>query len=147
MRHRHGKRPTPAAAPKSAAVAVIDRSQEAPPPRTLVDILRQTASRHPDSAAIDDPSGAITYTELMAEVESAASALARAGVRPGDRVGVRLPSGSRGLYVAILAVLAARAAYVPVDADDPRERADLVFSEAEVVGVLTATGYQHRAGA
>ena len=50
----------------------------------------------------------------------------------GDRVGVRMPSGSCELYVAILAVLAAGAAYVPVDADDPEERARLVFGEAAV---------------
>ena len=36
-----------------------------------------------------------------------------------------MPSGSFALYVAILATLAAGAAYVPVDADDPDERAEL----------------------
>ena len=42
-----------------------------------------------------------------------------------------MPSGSYALYVAILATLAAGAAYVPVDADDPEDRADLVFTEAQ----------------
>ena len=54
----------------------------------------------------------------------------RAGVGRGDRVGIRMPSGSYALYVAILSTLAAGAAYVPVDADDPAERAELVFGEA-----------------
>ena len=45
----------------------------------------------------------------------------------GDRVGIRMPSGSYSLYMAILSTLAAGAAYVPVDADDPAERAELVF--------------------
>ena len=36
-----------------------------------------------------------------------------------------MPSGSYALYVAILSTLAAGAAYVPVDADDPEERADV----------------------
>jgi non-ribosomal peptide synthetase-like protein len=63
-------------------------------------------------------------------------------VHPGDRIGVRLPSGSRALYVAILSVLRAGAAYVPVDADDPQERADLVFGEAGVVGTLTPDGFR-----
>lgn len=49
-------------------------------------------------------------------------------------------SGSYALYVAILSVLAAGAAYVPVDADDPDERAQLVFGEAGVVGVITERG-------
>jgi non-ribosomal peptide synthetase component F len=47
-----------------------------------------------------------------------------------------MPSGSADLYVAILGVLAAGAAYVPVDADDPAERADLVFAAAGVAAVL-----------
>ena len=37
-------------------------------------------------------------------------------------------------------MLAAGAAYVPVDADDPDERADLVFGEAQVAAIITADG-------
>jgi non-ribosomal peptide synthetase component F len=51
-----------------------------------------------------------------------------------------MPSGSKELYIAILGILAAGAAYVPVDADDPDERAQLVFAEAAVRGVITGTG-------
>jgi non-ribosomal peptide synthetase-like protein len=119
---------------------VFDRSALAPPPRTLLDILRQTAAEHPDSSAIEDPSGGLSYRELMAAVVRSAARLSAAGVRPGDRVGVRMPSGSRQLYVAILGIMAAGAAYVPVDADDPQERADLVFGEADVVGVVGGSG-------
>lgn len=64
--------------------------------------------------------------------------LAGAGVGLGDRVGVRVPSGTNDLYVAVLAVLAAGAAYVPVDAEDPDERAELVFGEADVRAVVGA---------
>ena len=59
------------------------------------------------------------------------------GVEGGDRVGVRMPSGTKDLYVTILSVLAAGAAYVPVDADDPDERAELVFGEAGVTAIVT----------
>ena len=45
-------------------------------------------------------------------------------------MGVRIRSGTTELYVAIAAVLIAGAAYVPVDADDPDERAATVFAEA-----------------
>ena len=54
------------------------------------------------------------------------------GVGPGDRVGVRATSGRADLYLSVLAVLRAGAAYVPVDRDDPEERAELVFTEAAV---------------
>ena len=64
----------------------------------------------------------------------------RAGDRPRRPHRYPLPSGSYALYVAILSTMAAGAAYVPVDADDPDERAALVFGEAGVVGVITEQG-------
>jgi non-ribosomal peptide synthetase-like protein len=120
---------------------LMSRSASAPSPRTLLDILRETTAIAPDASAIEDDRGAISYRELMAQVNVIAARLHAAGVRRGDRVGVRMPSGSRELYLSILGVIAAGAAYVPVDVDDPDERAALVFSEALVRGVLTAAGY------
>ncbi len=76
----------------------------------------------------------------MARVGATATRLHDAGVRRGDRVGVRVVSGSKELYLSILGVLAAGAAYVPVDADDPDERARLVFGEAKVRGVISGDG-------
>ncbi|MFB2557397.1 Pls/PosA family non-ribosomal peptide synthetase [Herbiconiux liangxiaofengii] len=122
----------------------LDRSALAAPPRTLVDVLRATVAAHPEASALDDGAGALSYRELMARVIAAAAELQAAGVRRGDRVGVRMPSGQRQLYIAILSVLAAGAAYVPVDVDDPEERAELVFGEAQVAGVISGEGYRAR---
>ncbi|MFI9645813.1 Pls/PosA family non-ribosomal peptide synthetase [Streptomyces sp. NPDC052040] len=107
-------------------------------PRTLVDVFDATVRACPDEPALDDGRRCLTYRALAAEVEALRVKLADAGVGLGDRVGVRVPSGTNDLYVAILAVLAAGAAYVPVDAEDPDERADLVFGEAEVRAVVGA---------
>ena len=122
------------------------RSPRAAPPRTLVDVLEATTAAHPEASALEDERGALSYRELSAQVAAAASALAAAGVGRGDAVGVRMPSGDRRLYVAILAVLTAGAAYVPVDADDPEERASLVFGEAAVAGVVGAGGVYRTPG-
>lgn len=110
----------------------------AAPPRTLVDILDASVRQYPDEPALDDGRRCLTYRALAAEVEALRRRLATAGVGLGDRVGVRVPSGTNDLYVAILAVLAAGAAYVPVDAEDPDDRAELVFGEAEVRAVVGA---------
>ncbi|MEE1664750.1 amino acid adenylation domain-containing protein [Streptomyces sp. WAC07094] len=107
-------------------------------PRTLVDVLDASVRAHPDEPALDDGRRCLTYRDLALEVESLKRRLAHAGVGLGDRVGVRVPSGTNDLYVAILAVLAAGAAYVPVDAEDPDERAELVFGEAQVRAVIGA---------
>lgn len=115
-------------------------SGAAPPVRTLVDILQETAKRHPDASALDDGRQSLSYAQLMAAVRSAGRELHLAGLGAGDRIGVRIPSGTNGLYVWILAILLIGAAYVPVDADDPEERARLVFGEAKVAAVVTGEG-------
>lgn len=122
----------------------LSRSRNAPAERTLIDILRASALAHSEASAIDDGSGALSYAELLESVEAEATKLHEAGVRRGDRVGVRMASGSKALYIAILATMRAGAAYVPVDADDADERARLVFGEAQVVGVLGNGGYVAR---
>ena len=132
------------AAPRGLLLA----GDRAPAPRTLVDILRQTAIENPQSSALATEDGTLSYRQLVQAVNVAVARLSTEGVRRGDRVGIRVPSGTRELYVGILAVLSLGAAYVPVDADDPEERAQLVFSEAAVCGVIGAGGmYTPRTGA
>ncbi|WP_243770288.1 Pls/PosA family non-ribosomal peptide synthetase [Amycolatopsis acidicola] len=108
--------------------------------RTLVDVFADTVARHPSAPALDADGTVLSYRKLAEEVEALRARLAAAGVGVGDRVGVRISSGTAELYIAILGVLAAGAAYVPVDADDPDERAALVFGEAGVCAVLTDGG-------
>ncbi|KQU07425.1 amino acid adenylation protein [Rhodococcus sp. Leaf7] len=116
------------------------RSHLAAPGRTLVDILEATARSWPDAPALDDGTTTVSYAELLDNIDEGAGWLSRHGVCAGDRVGVRMPSGSYSLYAAILSVIAAGAAYVPVDVDDPDERADMVFSEAGVTAIISAGG-------
>ncbi|WP_156442408.1 Pls/PosA family non-ribosomal peptide synthetase [Mycobacterium sp. IS-1556] len=121
-------------------------SPVAPAPRTLIDILYETAGRYPEAPAIDDGEVQLTYAELITDIEDSVRWLAARGIGRGDRIGVRMPSGSYALYVAILATLATGAAYVPVDADDPQERAELVFTEANVVAIITEAGLSRGPG-
>ena len=71
---------------------LMSRSAEAPSPRTLLDILRATTALAPDASAIEDDRGALSYRELMTQVDVIATRLHAAGVRQGDRVGVRMAS-------------------------------------------------------
>ncbi|RAV15080.1 amino acid adenylation protein [Mycolicibacterium sp. GF69] len=118
----------------------------APEPRTLIDILYDTANRHPEAPAIDDGEIQLTYGELITDITDSVAWLAARGIGRGDRIGIRMPSGSYALYVAILAILATGAAYVPVDADDPQDRAELVFTEANVVAIITESGLSRGPG-
>ncbi|GAB3905038.1 non-ribosomal peptide synthetase [Kibdelosporangium lantanae] len=120
--------------------SVLLSNGSTPAERTLVDIIKTTARQHPNAAALDDGTVVLTYRQLMAEVEARREILAGEGIGVGDRVGIRVESGTAELYLSILAVLAAGAAYVPVDADDPDERAELVWSEARVAVVIGSQG-------
>ncbi|MGG5172213.1 Pls/PosA family non-ribosomal peptide synthetase [Pseudarthrobacter sp. J1738] len=109
-------------------------------PRTLIDIFFATVEEFPDASALHDGKKSLSYADLATAVRDYAKNLHLAGLGAGDKIGVRIPSGTNELYIAILAIMLIGAAYVPVDADDPDERAKLVFSEARVAGILRAKG-------
>ena len=114
----------------------LRRGELAPPPRTLVDIFRATVEQAADEPAVDAGTGVLTYAELAEAADELAVELGAHGIGTGDKVGVRVNSGTTDLYVAILGILLAGAAYVPVDVDDPDERARLVFDEADVAAIV-----------
>ena len=99
----------------------LRRGDLAPPPRTLVDVFRATVEQAGDEPAVDAGNGVLTYAELAEAADELAHELNAHGVGTGDKVGVRVNSGTTDLYVAILGILLSGAAYVPVDVDDPDE--------------------------
>jgi hypothetical protein len=54
----------------TAVGAQLTRVAQAPPARTLIDILIATVQSHADAPALDDGETRLTYAELMAAVES-----------------------------------------------------------------------------
>ncbi|SFW86492.1 Pls/PosA family non-ribosomal peptide synthetase [Amycolatopsis australiensis] len=106
--------------------------------RTLLDVFAATVAAHPDAPALDDGAETLGYRALAERAEQLARKLRTCGAGPGDRVGISVPSGTNALYVAILGTLTAGAAYVPVDADEPPERAARIFAEAGVCAVVCA---------
>ena len=105
-------------------------------PRTLWQILEATAEAFPEAIAMDDDRSVLTYRDLLRQARQAGDRLAAMGVGTGDRVGIRITSGSAELYLSILAVLSVGAAYVPVDVDDPDDRAELIWATADVRGII-----------
>lgn len=120
--------------------AELSRGSAAPMPRTLVEIFNEVASQNAAETALDDGTIQLSYRDLSELAMGVAHQLHSLGVKRGDRVGVRIASGKADLYIAILGILHAGASYVPVDADDPDERALLVFTEANIRGVITTGG-------
>ena len=115
----------------------LHRGQFAAPLRTLVDVFHETVAECADAPALDNGATVLTYDELAERAGDLAVRLGQEGIGRGDRVGIRIKSGTLDLYVAIIGTLLAGAVYVPVDADDPDERAAVVFGEAQVAAVLS----------
>ncbi|KUL43447.1 non-ribosomal peptide synthetase [Streptomyces regalis] len=89
------------------------------------------AERTPDRPALLwGTDGCLTYGELADRARRIAAALAAHAVGPGDRVAVCLPKGPDQI-VAVLGVLTAGAAYVPIGRDHPPARRDRVLTRAE----------------
>lgn len=113
------------------------RSGRAAAPRTLVDVLRATAEVHGGQPALACGDVVLTYDQVLETAGALAAELGAVGVGRGSRVGVRVSSGTTDLHVAILGVLLAGAAYVPIDVDDPEERATTVLREAAADALVT----------
>ncbi|MFJ8477296.1 class I adenylate-forming enzyme family protein [Kitasatospora sp. NPDC094011] len=80
----------------------------------VVDLLDATAAARPDAPAVRDDRGAWSYAELADASRTVAAQLRGRGVRPGDRVVLRL--GNRREFVALYyGVLRAGAVAVPLN--------------------------------
>lgn len=90
----------------------------------------------------------LTYQQLAAEARGLAAELARRGVAAGDLVGLRV-TRSLDVPVAILGILAAGAAYVPLDPQYPADRLRLMAQESGITLVVgddvPARGHQDAA--
>ncbi|OOG41448.1 non-ribosomal peptide synthetase [Rhodanobacter sp. C05] len=83
--------------------------------------IEQQAQRYPQAIAVIDAERQLSYATLNADADIVAARLAMLGIGPGDCVGVML-GRSCGLVTALLGVLKAGAAYVPLDPTYPLQR-------------------------
>ncbi len=102
---------------KTPATAPADTPLWDPPsdlPKTLPMMIRQSAARFADRAAIVDGSVTISYPQLLAHSETVARALIALGIEAGDRVAVWAPNVHEWMLAAC-GVHAAGAVLVPIN--------------------------------
>lgn len=99
-------------------------------------LVAEQAAAAPSAVAIVEGDRQVTYGQLMAGASRLAHLLQARGVRRGDRIGIYLERGAE-LIEALLAVLAAGAAYVPLDMSYPAERLALMAEDGDLAFVLT----------
>lgn len=105
-------------------------------PVSVTDALREQALRTPEAVALVHRNANTGYAELQRRADALAARLRDAGVRRGDRVAV-CAGRSTDLVVGLLGVLAAGAAYVPLDPGYPPARLSMMLGDAEVAAVVT----------
>jgi len=94
------------------------------------------AARTPQQEAIHGQGQVLTYGELDARATALAAALARRGVCAGDVVGVCLERTPE-MVVALLAIMKAGAAYLPLDPAYPRDRIAFMIEDSAAPLVVT----------
>ncbi len=115
----------------------------APPPDTIADRFAARAADAPGADAVVFGDLRVSYGELDAASDRLAQLLASRGVGPESVVGLVLPR-SVDMFVAVLAVLKAGGAYLPVDPEYPAERVAYVLGDAAPALVLSSTGQAAR---
>jgi amino acid adenylation domain-containing protein len=83
--------------------------------------FEQWTQQTPAAIAVEGLEGAVTYAELDARAKAVAFELSSAGVLPGSMIGIAIRR-SVEMLAAVLGVLKAGCAYVPMDLSHPQER-------------------------
>jgi amino acid adenylation domain-containing protein/FkbM family methyltransferase len=96
---------------------------------SLPEMLAEQAARTPDGVALSFEGERLTYAELNRRADRLARLLRRRGIRPEAVVGV-LMERSVEMVVALLAVLKAGGAYLPLDPEYPRERLAFMLEDS-----------------
>ena len=117
------------------------------PDATVWEIFERQVRTTPDAVALT--AGSVerySYSELHAHACRLARELASHGVGPESVVALVLPRSTRSI-IAILAVLAAGGAYLPVDVTLPGARIESIFRQAAPVLAITEVGCSELVGA
>ncbi len=101
----------------------------------VFDVIRARAGKYPDRIAVQSEFLSLTFDDLIARAEALAEILQDRGAGPGHRVGIHI-GRSPDLIVALLGVLGAGAAYVPLDPDYPQPRLRLIVEDSRISVLL-----------
>ncbi|MGH3620242.1 MAG: non-ribosomal peptide synthetase, partial [Sciscionella sp.] len=106
------------------------------PAALLPELVQAQVRRTPDAVAVTGAGPALSYSELNGRANALARSLVARGAGPERFVALAVPRTPE-LVVALLAVLKAGAAYLPIDLGHPLERIRFMLTDARPVLVLT----------
>ena len=97
---------------------------------TVWEMISQAAEKNPDATAIWCEGRTISYQELVSEARKMAAWLRSTyQLKPGDRVALLTPRNEKSM-VALLALIRAGVAFVPIDLIYPQERIEYLMENS-----------------
>ena len=106
------------------------------PDATVTALFAARARRVPDAVAVVDGEAVLSYRFLAKSAARLAGRLARAGAGPESVVAVLVPR-SAGMVTAMLGVLWAGAAYLPLDPAYPPARISFMLADAQPAALVS----------
>ncbi|MGW4966241.1 non-ribosomal peptide synthetase [Nonomuraea sp. NPDC004186] len=125
-----GELPVLAAEELSETVSGWNATAAGYPAGTLYELVSERVAAQPDAVAVTYAGGRLTYAELDERVRALAGRLQAAGVGPDVLVGIYLDR-TVDRVVAVLGVLAAGGAYLPLDPGYPTDRLAFMLADAQ----------------
>ena len=99
-------------------------------------LIEKQVRAAPQAVALQMGETSYTYNELNCKANQLARVLIKQGLKTEDLVGISLPK-SPEMLIAMLAVLKAGGAYLPLDPDYPQEHLEYILTDADPVLMIT----------
>jgi amino acid adenylation domain-containing protein len=112
-------------------------------PKTLWQTFGEVAAKHGDRKAVTFGDQALTYRDLDAKANDLARRLRSLGVGPDSLVGVYLERSIESI-IALVGVIKAGGAYLPLDPAYPKDRVAAILEDAQPVVLITEDDLRHK---
>ena len=113
---------------------------------SITSVFEEVARSNPDAVALSLGTETMTYDDLNRRANALAHRLQKQGVAKGSIVAIAMER-SLELYVSLLAILKAGAAYLPLDVESPARRLSLMLDDAKPSAILIHSPTQERIAA
>lgn len=126
-------------AERNQLIFEFNQSSSVPYPKdkTVVDLFEEQAEKFPSNIAVVFENKSLTYSQLNEKANRLANYLKqRHNINIGDLVGIQLER-SEWQIIAILGILKAGAAYLPIDPEYPQERISYMIADSACKYVIT----------
>lgn len=125
----------------SAFATALNDTAAAYPAEPLHQLISSTAGQYPDNIAVQFGERAINYKNLDEASNRLAALLIHKGVKKGDLVALAV-NRSADMMIALLAILKAGAAYLPIDPEFPVERVKYMLDDGGAKMLISPVDYK-----